>query len=242
MKVFRIKIQSWTASFRYPNFILGYQPSLDVPALSTILGLINAAAGEFLYHDTIELAYYFEYEAKSTDLETIYQIEIDKKKLSPKLQGITSNVINREFLYGCTLFLYLKEERLAAYFRKPVFQLLLGRSSDLASVKEIKQVELEQTDSAKCLAGQIVPFEGNFLPGQILPLPKYFTFENPRQIIGTETYSIIPYNKPVEAPNLITYRDKFKHDEIRIKGSECEDENNDKFLNLYFHKLQFNEW
>jgi len=36
MKVFRIDITSWTASFRYPNLISGVQPTLEVPPLSTI--------------------------------------------------------------------------------------------------------------------------------------------------------------------------------------------------------------
>ena len=44
MRIYRIEITSWTASFRYPNIISGYQPTLCVPPLSTVLGLINACA------------------------------------------------------------------------------------------------------------------------------------------------------------------------------------------------------
>ena len=50
MEVFKIDITSWTASFRYPNLISGYQPTLEVPPLGTVLGLLNAAAGKYLIH------------------------------------------------------------------------------------------------------------------------------------------------------------------------------------------------
>ena len=48
MKAFRIHITSWTASFRYPNLISGYQPSLVVPPLSTVFGLFSAAVGDYV--------------------------------------------------------------------------------------------------------------------------------------------------------------------------------------------------
>ena len=80
MKVFRIKISAWTASFRYPNIISGYQPTLEVPPLSTILGLMNACAGRYLNHADMEIGYYFSYRSISNDLETIY------------LRGIKRNV------------------------------------------------------------------------------------------------------------------------------------------------------
>lgn len=130
MRVYRIEITSWTASFRYPNVISGYQPTLLVPPLSTVLGMINACAGKYLDYKDEEIGYYFEYFAKSEDLETIYQIEA--KDGIPK-KDVKSNVIRREFLYDCKLFVYLKNPELVNNFRHPYFQLLLGRSNDLAT-------------------------------------------------------------------------------------------------------------
>ncbi|MDR3217965.1 MAG: CRISPR-associated protein Cas5, partial [Dysgonamonadaceae bacterium] len=75
MKVFKIDITAWTSSFKYPNLISGFQPTLEVPPLSTVLGLINAAAGKYIQHRKLKIGYYFEFEAKQIDLETIYQIE-----------------------------------------------------------------------------------------------------------------------------------------------------------------------
>ena len=51
MKVFKIDITAWTSSFKYPNLISGFQPTLEVPPISTVLGLINAAAGKYIKYD-----------------------------------------------------------------------------------------------------------------------------------------------------------------------------------------------
>ena len=100
MEVYRIKISSWTASFRYPNLISGYQPTLDVPPISTVLGLINAASGKYIEHSDLAIGYYFEYGAKAIDLETIYQVELKTTKTGAYPSNLTkSNVINREFLF-----------------------------------------------------------------------------------------------------------------------------------------------
>ena len=239
MKAYRIKITSWTASFRYPNFILGFQPTLEVPPLSTILGLISAAAGRYLTFDRLQLGYYFDFAAKSSDLEKIYQIPVDKKGRMV-MKGIKSNVIKREFLYDCQLILYLTDKQIASYFESPVYQLVMGRSQDLATVREIEEVELHEASGAQCLAGQIVPFADNYLPGEVMALPKYYTNENPRQILGTETYTIIAYNKPVQTENLKTYIDYFGTGEIRVKG--CDYQGEKKPLNIYFHNLDFSEY
>ena len=84
MKFYRIKISSWTAGFRYPNILSGFQPTLEVPPLSTVLGLINACAGKYLEYRDFKIGYYFEFGAKEVDLETIYQIERTEKN-TPKM-------------------------------------------------------------------------------------------------------------------------------------------------------------
>ena len=196
MKAFCVKISSWTSSFRYPNLISGYQPTLEVPPVSTVLGLINAAAGRYLEHKNFLLGYKFEYKHKATDLETIYQIEAHDKNY-PKNQ-VKSNVIPREFLHDCKLTLYIKDGQVAGYFRNPHYQLLLGRSGDLATVESVTSIELEKTDTAK-IGGQIVPFEGYFLAGQIQALPLYFTNSIPRKNIGTQPFTVISHEHAVSA-------------------------------------------
>lgn len=221
MNAYRISISSWTSSFRYPNIISGYQPTLDVPPISTVLGLLNACSGKYINHYHLQIGYYFEYEAKSLDLETIYQIEINDKGI-PKNQ-VKSNVLNREFLFNCKLIIYLVDESLANLFKKPHYQILLGRSNDIATINKIGHVELTEIQNASKIKGQIVPFAGNFLPGTLQALPKYFTNSIPRNNLGTEAYSVIPYYSNDHQTMLTAYRDVIDNKEIDI----------------YFHELHF---
>lgn len=206
MKAYRIKINSWTSSFRYPNLISGYQPTLEVPPVSTVMGILNAASGSYIEKRTIELGYYFDFRIKSVDLETIYQIKANSRDYPDNT--VKSNVIQREFLYDCRLFLFLTDEDVVSCFYQPAYQLLLGRSSDLAGIESIKEVEMEEKGEA-CFAGQVVPLSGNYLPGQIQALPKYFSNTIPRKNLGTEPYSVISYNNPVNS-QLTGYRPKEK--------------------------------
>lgn len=221
MKQCRIQISSWTSSFRYPNIISGYQPTLEVPPISTVLGLINAAAGKYLQHKQLRLGYYFDYEAKGVDLETIYQIAAHEKGYPESVAK--SNVINREFLFNCRLFLYVDNMEIIDYLNNPYFSLLLGRSGDLATIHKSHEVDLKETANAENIKGQVVPFDKNFLAGLIQPLPQYFTDTVPRKNIGTEAYSVIPYHAKTSATSITAYTDVIDNKEIDI----------------YFHELNF---
>lgn len=221
MKAYRIKITSWTASFRYPNIISGVQPTLTVPPVSTVLGLMNACAGKYIEHKGLTLGYYFSYGAKTIDLETIYQVELDTKGV-PK-NKMKSNVIRREILYDCTLFIYLTDAQLANLFLSPCYPVLMGRSSDLATIEEIKESTLNEQKNADKIKGQVIPFQGNHLPGILQALPVYFTNTIPRQNIGTQAYSIISYDSRDFQTPITAYRDC-------VEG---------EYVDIYFHQLNF---
>ncbi len=218
MRAFRIKINSWTSSFRYPNLISGFQPTLEVPPVSTVMGLISAASGKYIVNRKIEMGYYFDFKIKTIDLETIYQIKANDKNYPDN--SVKSNVIQREFLYDCQLFLFLIDDELVSCFRQPAYQLVLGRSGDLAGTENIKEVEMHEVHDAR-IGGQVIPFNGNYLPGQIQALPKYFSNTIPRKNMGTEPYSVISYNNPVKS-QLTGFR------------SELEEFDSD----IFFHKFE----
>lgn len=223
MEVYKIDITSWTASFRYPNLISGMQPTLEVPPISTVLGLINAAAGTYLRHENLQLGYYFEYEAEGEDLETIYQIS---SKDGRPTNNAKSNIIYRRFLFNNFLRIYTPDERIANYFTQPYFQLVLGRMNDLATVMNIStKHDLEEVQYAKEIRGQVVPFRFH-LPGQIQGLPKYFTNDFPRKNLGTEPFSIIGYKAKTYDTNVTAYRD------ILPTG---------KPVDIFFHQLSFRD-
>ncbi|HRP33187.1 MAG TPA: type I-B CRISPR-associated protein Cas5b [Agriterribacter sp.] len=214
MELYAIDIRSWTASFRYPNLISGIQPTLEVPPLSTVLGLINAAAGYYINHKEISIGYYFEYQGREMDLETIYMIDTAKGKPNNIAK---SNVIKREFLLENFLRIYTTDETIVDYFKNPVYPLVLGRMNDLACVdiSGIEKKNLPETDNADKIKGQIIPFTDNYLPGVIQALPKYFSDTIPRRNIGTESYSILNYRSNVKS-NLKAYRDTIGKNEVDI--------------------------
>lgn len=214
MELYTIDIRSWTASFRYPNLISGIQPTLEVPPLSTVLGLINAAAGHYVNHEQLSIGYYFEYQGKEMDLETIYMMDTNKAKPNNLAK---SNVVKREFLFDNFLRIYTPDETIANYLKHPIFPLVLGRMNDLASVdiRNIKKNKFPGVENADKIKGQIIPFANNFLPGAIQALPKYFTNTIPRQNIGTEPYSIINHQAKVQS-NLNAFRDMIGKKEVDI--------------------------
>ena len=182
MKFLRILIEGWTASFRYPTFISGFQPTLPVPPLSTIYGLLSAVKGELVTPEDTNVGFVFESEAKSVDLETIYELK--------GLKGNKSNVAKREFLYNPILYLYVDDLGFKKYFEKPVYPVLLGRSSDLAFIKQIKEIRMDMKTEVN-LGKTILPFgtEGAF--GVIQALPTHFSDDIPRKAIGTRPYILM---------------------------------------------------
>ena len=182
MKVIRIHIAGWVASFRNPLFISGFQPTLPMPPLSAIYGIITAAKGEWVTPHDAAVGFVFHSNGKAVDLETVYEFA---GKLDAK-----SNINKREFLVDPELYLYTPEIWLKEAFERPRYPLLLGRSSDLATVKSIKAVELEDR-SETTFQDTLLPFPDPQLHGQVQALPTHFTAEIPRRPCGTRAYCLI---------------------------------------------------
>ncbi|ORX22454.1 type I-B CRISPR-associated protein Cas5 [Thermoanaerobacterium sp. PSU-2] len=183
MKVLRVHLVGWTASFRYPIFITGYQPTLPVPPVSTIYGLISAAKGDYVTPLNTKVGYVMRSEAKGVDLETIYMLSTDN--------SAKSNVYKREFLLNPDLYLYLTDLSFKEIFKKPEYPLLLGRSSDLMMVEEVKEVDLMQKHGNKRVGGTVVPFEEEGIWGPLQALPMYFSNTIPREAIGIKSYYVL---------------------------------------------------
>ena len=182
MKVIRVHITGWVSSFRNPLFISGFQPTLSIPPLSAIYGIITAAKGEWVTPHDVSLGFVFHSSGKAVDLETVYE---SSGKLEAK-----SNINRREFLVDPELYLYTPEMRLKEAFQRPCYPLLLGRSSDLATVKSIDEIELENR-SETIYRDTLLPFPDEQLHGQVQALPTHFTAEIPRRPCGTRAYCLI---------------------------------------------------
>jgi len=159
--------------------MIGYQPTLPVPPLSTVYGLISAAVGRLVIPKDTPLGYYFTSDGYGTDLERILEIE------PGKIEKI--NRLKREFLANVHLTLYI-DPSFEADFQTPRYPLLLGRSSDLTTVDELKLVEIEER-----MEGQMMPGVYTILPkacrrAVICALPVYFDDNIPRKAIGSRKF------------------------------------------------------
>jgi len=187
MEFLRVEISAMTASFRYPMFVVSYQPTYPVPPVSTLYGLLSAAKGSKVALDEINIGYSFTSEGRGTDLERIYEYGDESEK--KPVHNLGTNIVQREFLYNCYLTLYLSDPRFAEYFQNPTYTLLMGRQTDLAYVKCIKTVELEKRPDVE-INHTMVPFTGE-IPGQVISLPSDFTDAAQRKPLNVRSYAII---------------------------------------------------
>lgn len=192
IRAVRIVLTAYTASFRVPSFV-GHQLTLPVPPLSTIYGLLSAAAGRWILPRDVEwLAYRCEYEGKAMDLEAIITVERPKPTEAARLVG--RNVLQREFLVMPCLTLYLPPEW-EIVFRKPRYPLLLGRTQDVAGVESITPVILESVDEGE-VSGVLLPLElvansQNRVGAWVHNLPIAFTAEPYRQLLGMKIFGVV---------------------------------------------------
>lgn len=208
MKAYRVHLTSWTASFRYPNLISGYQPSLPVPPLSTIYGLVSAAAGNYVSAIDLSVGFVFKFVSQAIDLETIYQFTSKATRMVTK-----PNVIRRQILFDNSLWLYLSNEKMAKIFLNPKFQLLLGRSNDLATVETIDEINLKPLSELNQLKGTVVPMKTVPLGAPIQALPISFTNEIPRRSMRTRPFFLMEYGyeQPEAIPEKGFYDQQLDH-------------------------------
>jgi CRISPR-associated protein Cas5t len=158
MRVARVVLHAGVASFRHPFFVTGRQPSAEMPPPSTIHGLCASAAGRWPDPVGFVFGMHFTYRSRCVDLEhqhLITALSAKTRLLVPADGGgvrATTEVgiqpVQRDFLFDCTLTLYLPAE-MGPAFRAPVFPLVLGRSQDLAAVCSVDAVELDRPGKAR---------------------------------------------------------------------------------------------
>jgi CRISPR-associated protein Cas5t len=162
-RVARVRIEAPVTSFRYPHFLIGRQPSFDMPPPSTIYGHVASAVGDFPDPASVRFGYHFDFLARGRDLEHQHIItaggqtfQVGGKKYRTSVQA-TVQPHERGFLFRPRLTLYLDPPDLANAFRAPVFVVVLGRSQDLAEVVEVSQVDLIEAPGAY-LEQTLLPF------------------------------------------------------------------------------------
>lgn len=156
MRVVRVELEGLTTSFRYPFFVVGRQPTYDMPPPATIYGHICSAAGELLDPGALSFAYCFTHAGKSSDLEHAHVVRSAVGRMVrpgtmesvPKVMEGAVNPLSRDFFFLPKLTLYVAPPELEGHFRSPRYPVVLGRSQDLASYVSVNLVELERASIA----------------------------------------------------------------------------------------------
>ena len=176
-------------------FIVGYHPTYPVPPVSTIYGLLSAVKGEAVSPLSLRIGYDFIADGKGSDLEKIYEYGGETKTTPVHFQQ--TNIITREFLYNCTLTLYIDDLMFEQYLRHPCYPIVLGRQADLAYIRNISRVILQEADNVM-ISNTMIPFDGS-IPGQVISLPTSFTDEATRKPQNVRTFVII------DSPQIISH-------------------------------------
>jgi CRISPR-associated protein Cas5t len=161
----RVEIRAPVTSFRYPHFLVGRQPSFDMPPPSTIYGHVASALGELPAPDSFRFGYHFTYRSRGSDYEHQHIITAGRSRQVfqsggrdyPVSVNATVQPHARDFLFQPRLVLYLDNASLGAAFRAPVFPVILGRSQDLAEIVEVRELELIEQPGAY-LEHTLLPF------------------------------------------------------------------------------------
>lgn len=188
MRLSRVMLEGWTASFRYPRLIAGSQPSLKAPPPATVYGLVSAACGRPVNPDNTRLGYVFRYLGAFEDLEALQKIGWNDKSGNYD-KFLMPDIVHREILYEWTLFLYC-DPSVAAAFGEPCYPLLLGRSGDLASVVAIDDADLEQRTAA-VIGGTVFPLSAGVVPSQLVSLPLWFSTDIPRRRVTVQVFQFV---------------------------------------------------
>lgn len=183
----RVEIRAMTASFRYPMFVVSYQPTYRIPPVSTIYGLLSAIRGKKVSIYDLAIGYNFTSRGSGIDLERLWEFGGEEK--NKPVSKLGSNIINREFLYNCILTLYITDTNFRKYLENPCYTLLLGRQVDLANITKIDEIKLIKKENVE-ISNTVVPFNGE-TAGQVVSLPSDYTDTAERKPLEVKTYCIV---------------------------------------------------
>ena len=167
MWVTRIELSGPATSFRYPHFLVGRQPTFDLPPPATLYGHVASALGDLPDPARLRIGYHFACRGRGDDLEHTWILTPHSVSLQPTL---------RELLFDIWMVLYIAYdgEDLTPYFRAPRYPVLLGRSQDLVSYRRVERVAL-QTSAQAYYQDTLLPhsLRERVRAGVAMVLPRY---------------------------------------------------------------------
>jgi len=185
MDVLKVVAEGATTSFRYPHFILGVQPTYEMPPPSTIYGHICSALGDLVDPGGVRFAYHFTHAGLVEDLEHVHVLSPSTGKLPgtaiPKVLEGNVNPFRRWLIFQPRLTLYINHLGWESAFRSPRYPVALGRSQDLFTYTSVERVSIEESADAY--------FEATLAPyrmarrtgsGVVVLMPRFLNHERNR--------------------------------------------------------------
>ncbi|RMF86591.1 MAG: CRISPR-associated protein Cas5 [Nitrospinota bacterium] len=162
MQVLKIVAEGLTTSFRYPHFMMGVQPTYEMPPPATLYGHVASALGEWFDPRGVRFAVRFTYRHKGADIETTLLLQRSggkmpgNRQIHKALEG-NANPFRREILFFPRLVLYLNRPDWLEIFRHPRYAVCLGRSQDLFTYRQATVVTLRSVERAY-LEATLLPY------------------------------------------------------------------------------------
>ena len=174
LRVARVTVHAPVTSFRHPFFVVGSQPSFDIPPPSTVHGHCASALGHWPDPRTFFFGIHFTFRSKVRDLEHQHIAGALGPKAKTMVETpagparatteVTVQPVLREMLFDATMTLYV-DPSIGEAFRTPAFPVTLGRSQDLAEVVDVTPVTLERPERAR--------LEHTLLPRAVRPCVRF---------------------------------------------------------------------
>jgi len=139
-------------------------------------------------------------------LETIYTVERKDAADTPRYKE--RNIVQREFLVHPELDLFLPAEWRAP-FQRPRYQLVLGRSQDVATVVSIEAASLEPVSTGP-VTGVLLPADvvaRNGITAVLQNLPVAFTPDPERAPVRVAMFGLVDGERSARGLRLVSIED-----------------------------------
>ncbi|RJX17307.1 MAG: CRISPR-associated protein Cas5 [Ammonifex sp.] len=213
MEVLKVVAEGVTTSFRYPHFMQGVQPTFEMPPPATIYGHICSALGEWVSPEGVEFAYHFTYVAKFDDVEHTHILTPGGGKLPgtnlPKALVGVVNPFKRAVLFQPKLVLYINRPEWKPAFQSPRYPVVLGRSQDLFTYKQVGVVRLVTAENAY-FEHALAPYKMALQTGRgyVVLMPRFLDYDRGRL--------------PTFARYVVLHRRVHSEELLRYEGEEQE--------------------
>lgn len=152
MKAIRVKLQQDLVNYKKPNSFQ-LKETYPLPPYSTVIGMVHTLCGFNEYND-MKISVLGKYNSKVNDLYTRYEFssgtkyEMGRHQLKAGEYGISRGISTVELLVDVDILLHIIPidqnliEKIERAFRFPLEYPSLGRREDIATINEVKVVDI----------------------------------------------------------------------------------------------------